>query len=103
MYIYGKTAIDKNGRILLSDFFSSEELPKKVALAVDVKLRQIVVLESNKRPEFGASIPLDEKNRIIIPKWLREELEPSLNEKKELFFVYDEGKRYLSPKSDNIL
>ena len=102
MYIYGKTRMDKSGRILLTDFFSPEEPPKSIVLAVDVGLQQIFVNKDDRRSEFGASIPLDEKNRAIIPRWLRQELKPHLNEGRELFFIIEGDKRYLSPKSGSI-
>ena len=103
MYIYGKTRIDKSGRILLSDFFSPEETPKEVVMVVDTETEQITVYKIDERPEAGPAISLDGKNRLFLPKWLREELEPYLNEGRELFFVYHEGKRYLSAKSGRIL
>ncbi|MBO7132129.1 AbrB/MazE/SpoVT family DNA-binding domain-containing protein [Candidatus Saccharibacteria bacterium] len=103
MYIYGKTHIDKNDRILLSGFFAPEELPGKIVLVVDAGMEMITVIKAEEKPELGTAIPVDEKGRVTLPKWLREELKPSLNDENELFFVYDGGKRYISPKTGDIL
>lgn len=98
MYICGKAKIDSQGRILLSKFFNlNKEPPKAVYLLVpNAKDKKVLVTCRPDVAEFCTPTPLDGKNRIILPKWIREEVFPKSN---EVFFVISpNGQRYLLPK-----
>ncbi len=101
MHVFGKSHLDKSGRITLTDFFSPEEPPHDVVFAIDMDEEPslIAVWKAEEHQDFGAKVHLDSKNRIILPKWLREEL----SDCKDILFIHDEGQRYLMPQTGKIL
>ena len=99
MYISGKTKVDSQGRVNLNGLFRSDKMPKQVVLVVDVEKEMILVMDEDKAPDFGVVQKIDKKSRLIIPEWIREEV----GNAKEFFLVIDEDKKYISPKTGDIL
>ena len=100
MYIIGVSKIDKQGRVLITGLFGKKEV-KRVLAVVDVGYESILLLplEDDQEIEFGIPLTIDEKNRLIIPKWMRAEI-PGIT---ELSLMIDNDKHYLSPKTGSIL
>ena len=98
MYIIGVTKIDKQGRVLISGLFGEEKI-SKVIVAVDVESESIILLPADKGSNFGIPINVDDKNRIFLPKWIRDELESV----EELTLVVDGDNHYLMPKTGSVL
>ncbi len=98
MYIIGKVKADCQGRINVSNLFKGQT-PKQVVLVVDVEQEQILILNTDEKCDFGAIQTIDEKNRLILPKWILEEV----GNYREFFLVVENGKKYISPKTGDIL
>ena len=97
MYVLGESHIDRQGRVIIAEFFGNQK-PREVVLAVNVDKEMIVVIPASKAPDFGTKTPVDDKNRIIIPKWMRSQL--GVN---EVYLIYDDGAHYISPKTGDLL
>lgn len=99
LYIVGAADITSQGRIVITGLF--KEHIDQVCLVVDVAAEMILVIpiQDDNPNDFGFIQPVDEKNRLIIPKWIIKEL----GNCGKLFFVIDGDKHYLSPKTGPIL
>ena len=97
MYVLGESRIDSQGRTIIAELFGNQK-PSEVVLAIDIDKEMIAIIPVSKAPDFGTKTPVDDKNRIVIPKWMRSQL--GVN---EVYLVYDNGTHYLSPKTGNLL
>ena len=103
MHIIGKTTVDEQGRVSISAFNSPVKM-SNIVIAVEVGAEMIVLLDD--KPEVaGVRQKVDKKGRVILPKWLREELgkKDGENDELELFLIVDGDKKYLSPKTGSII
>ncbi len=98
MYIIGINDVDKNGRVNVSGLFGAEKV-ENVILAVDVGTEQVEVILAEKNPGFGIPQKIDDKNRLVLPKWLCRELGDSAR----ICLVVDGDRRFLSPKTGSII
>ncbi len=76
MYITGSSHIDSQHRTKLTGLF--KELPGKVTLALSLNDHSIVQVFPGEK-DFGKSLKIDNKGRLIIPKWIFEFF-PSTNQ-----------------------
>ena len=79
MYIIGSTKVDKYGRVLLSGLIDHKETPKVIAVIdtaySDLKFGiAIALFPSDEDDDFGLPITVDDKNRVVLPRWIRDEL-----------------------------
>lgn len=98
MYIIGINDVDKNGRVNVSGLFGAEKV-ENVILAVDVGTEQVEVILAEKNPGFGIPQKIDDKNRLVLPKWIRKELGNCA----EVCLVVHDDRRFLSPKTGSII
>ena len=100
-YITGKAKIDSQGRINVGNLFQQGKMPSQIILVVDVEQEQILILDAGEKDYGFGGIPqkIDSKNRLIIPKWILEEI----GGYKEVFLVDEDGEKYISVKTGNIL
>ena len=101
MYICcGKGVVDKQGRINISGLFDGN--PKQIVPVVDInsEMVQLIPVDNyDNKLNFGIPVNVDDKNRIVLPKWIRDELEEAI----ELLFIIDGEKRLLSPRTGSII
>ena len=88
MYITGSSHIDSQRRTKLTGLF--KELPERVTLTLDLNDRSIVQVFPGEK-YFGESLKIDDKGRLIIPKWIFEFF-PSTN---KVLFLSDGKNHYL--------
>ncbi len=98
MYIISVNDVDKSGRVNVSGLFGAEKV-ENVILAVDVGTEQIEVIPADKNPAFGIPQKIDDKNRLVLPKWLCKEL----GDCARICLVVDGDRRFLSPKTGSII
>ena len=98
MYIIGKSTVDKQGRVVISGLF--KEPVQQVVIVTDPETEMILLLPvSEGDPSFGVPLNVDSKNRIFLPKWIKQEL----GDHKDLLLIVDNDKHYLSPKTGYII
>ena len=101
MICVGIGKIDQQGRILIGDLFrGGADTPKNVQLVIDIDREMIEIIpEDDAERKYGKPSILDEKGRVVIPKWIREELD----ERNEFLFIIDDNRLFLSPKTGKII
>lgn len=100
MYIISVNNLDKAGRVNVNGLFGAEKV-ENVVLAVDVGIEQIEVVpvSADEKPAFGVIQKIDEKNRLVLPLWIRNELQGC----KKICLVAEDDRRFLSPKTGSII
>ncbi|MBR0480135.1 hypothetical protein IJJ49_02660 [Candidatus Saccharibacteria bacterium] len=97
--IVGKSKVDSQGRVNLAGLFYPE-FPKEVVVSIDSEMEMIEITPATEdEPKFGTRLQIDDKKRLVIPKWIREEF----SEKAELLLIQADQKKYLSVKTGNLL
>ena len=99
MYIVNKVKADNDGRIVITGLFGYGKVPKKVVLVVDGEKGQIIVMTPEEAPDFGIVSNVENKNRVVLPRWMLEETAT----RDFLLIIDDDGKKYISPKNGNVL
>ena len=103
MYIVGTTEIDRQGRINISGLFGSRKV-RKVVVAIDPGEEAILlkpIPEGSEEADIDSGVPskIDDKNRIIVPKWVRDELGTTT----KFSLVYNNGDYYIFPKTGSLI
>ena len=87
---------DRQGRILISNLF--DNTPNSVQIVIDIDREMIEIIPKDTAGEYGKLSQVDEKGRIIIPKWIRDELDG----KNKFLLIIDDNRLFLSPKTGKI-
>lgn len=98
MYIIAINDVDKSGRVNVNGLFGAKKV-ENVVLAVDVDTEQIEVIPVDGEPAFGVVQKIDDKNRLILPTWVRNELGDS----RKLCLVIHDERRFLSPRTGSVI
>ncbi len=107
MHIIAINGVDKSGRVNVNGLFGAKKV-ETVVLAVDVETEMIEVipideelteLSSGTPLPFGIPQKIDDKNRLVLPMWLRDELAGCKN----LCLIVDGDRRFLSPRTGSII
>ena len=99
MYIVGKTQADKQNRVSISGLYRQDQIPTEIVLVIDFEREAIRILEASEAPNFGIRQKINGKPRLFIPKWMMEEA----GNNRDFFLIIDGDKKYLSPKTGNVL
>ena len=97
MFTTNIVRMDKQGRICISSLF--DKVPYAVAILYVIGDTKIQLIDAEYAPiglPSSCIITLDEKNRIVIPKWLRRQF----NTTEWCFGVNEKGDKFLFPKKD---
>ena len=99
MYIVGTTKISSQGRIVLTSLFGEKKV-KKILPVLDPENEAILLLpiEDDKEVTYGIPSNVDDKNRFIIPRWIRSEFGTG-----EAILLVDDDKHYIAPKTGHLL
>ena len=99
MYIVGRVKADKQNRVNISSLYGPGQIPEEIVLVVDLEREAICILKTSEASDFGIRRKIDGKPRVILPDWMLEEL----GDNRDFFLIIDDNKKYLSPKTENIL
>ncbi|MBR3264019.1 hypothetical protein IKF94_02195 [Candidatus Saccharibacteria bacterium] len=98
-YIVRETQVDKQNRVNINGLYKQDQMPKEVVLVVDAEREAILILKASDATDFGITQKVDEKSRLIIPGWIMK----NVGNNKDFFLTVEDGKRYLSPVTGDIL
>ena len=101
-YIVSQQSLDSQGRIGVGSLY--ENNPAQIVVAVEAETKRILFLNPEQAQGWGIKQTVDNKGRIVLPKWLREEL----GEDARLNLVIEtaengEIRRYAKLKTNSIL
>ena len=101
-YIVSQQSLDNQGRINIGNLYESN--PAQIVVAVEAETKRILFFTPEQAQGWGVVQNVDNKSRIVLPKWLREEL----GEDARLNLVIEtaengEIRRYAKLKTNSIL
>ncbi len=103
MYIVGTTEMDGQGRININGLFGNKDI-HSVVVMIDPEEEAILlqpILDDLEEANIAYGVPskIDDKNRLTIPKWIRDELGTTT----KFSLVYNDGDYYIFPKTGSLI
>ena len=103
MYIVGTTEMDSQGRINVNRLFGNKKIQNAI-VTIDPEEEAILlhpILDNLEEADIAFGIPskIDDKNRLTIPKWVRNELGTTT----KFSLVYNNGNYYIFPRTGSLI